>query len=199
MTADAYRILAAVTLGLGLSEAGAQPADPHAADKAAIVEAETALANSPGIAVPEKFYAPDAVVVDLLYPGYYRGRKAIHDGFAPQFDGIKGIKVQFRELNVVTDGELACAFSLQQAELDMKQGAPMEVSLMATDVWRKIGGHWLVVQQHLSYPADPKTGMSVTNGPFPAHDPIDWHAEAASGPRSTSTSRSRATPRPARR
>ncbi len=42
----------------------------------------------------------------------------------------------------------------------LEQGGRFDATLRVTDVFRKIDGKWLIVQEHLSAPVDPFTGKA---------------------------------------
>ena len=54
-------------------------------------------------------YADHAIAFDLVSPGIYQGRQGIYKGFAPLTDSIKSLKYVIPELNIVSDGTMACS------------------------------------------------------------------------------------------
>jgi ketosteroid isomerase-like protein len=134
-------------------------------DKALIVKLEHDLAEAQTVDQIMPFYAAadSTVVFDGFEPGVFRGPKAIAENFAAQLAGDKSVKIDFRELTVDVDGSLGTAFSIQHAVVTMKDDSQMEIAFRETDLLRKIGGRWRIVHQHISYPADPKTGKTILN------------------------------------
>jgi ketosteroid isomerase-like protein len=112
-----------------------------------------------------KFYRPadSTVVFDGFEPGIYRGPKAIADNFGAQLAADKSVKIDFRELTVDAEGSLGIAYSVQHAVVRMKDDSISQISFRETDVLHKIKGRWYIVHQHISYPADPKTGKTNFN------------------------------------
>ena len=102
----------------------------------------------------------DIVLFDMMGPPReYAGHKAIHD-HADEFSGWTNPKVDFVELKVISDGNLALARSVQHFAATTPDGKPFEVTFRATDVWRKRGGQWKLINSHASIPVDLKTGKA---------------------------------------
>lgn len=100
----------------------------------------------------------DIVLFDIMGPPReYAGPKAIHD-HADEFSGWTNLKVDFLELKVISDGNLALARSVQHASATMPDRKPFEMTFRATDVWRKRDGQWKLISVHVSVPVDLKTG-----------------------------------------
>ncbi len=167
------RMLASLTIALlalagpPLSAQSARSAKVNdTTDVAAVTKVENVLAQTSAIDDVLPFYAPDAVVIDGMYPGLYHGTREIRAGLAPQLAPIKSMKPEILEMNVLTDGQMACAISIQRVTITTTNGAIFHTSFRVQDVLRKIDGKWLIRQQHISYPLDPATGAAVMDGPL---------------------------------
>ena len=102
----------------------------------------------------------DIVLFDFMGPPReYAGPKAIHD-HADEFSGWTNLKVDFLELKVISDGNLALARSVQHVTATTPDGKPAHVTFRATDVWRKRDGQWKLISMHVSVPVDLKTGKA---------------------------------------
>jgi ketosteroid isomerase-like protein len=102
----------------------------------------------------------DIAVFDMMGPPReYAGHKAIHD-HVDEFSGWTNPKVDFLELKVISDGNLALARSVQHFTATTADGKPFEVTFRATDVWRKRDGQWKLINSHVSVPVDLKTGKA---------------------------------------
>ena len=102
----------------------------------------------------------DVVVFDVMGPPReFVGYKAVcnHVG---EFSGYKNVKSEFLELQVISDGKLALARSVQHYTAKDQNGKQGEVTYRQTDVWRKTNGQWKLIHQHVSYPIDVKTGKA---------------------------------------
>ncbi len=102
----------------------------------------------------------DVVVFDLMGPPReFVGQKAVHDHWA-DFAGYKDVKVDFLELQVISEGKLALARSVQHYTAKQPDGKLFEVTFRQTDIWRKTNGQWKLVHTHSSVPVDLKTGKA---------------------------------------
>ena len=72
------------------------------------------------------------------------------------------LKFDISDLSVTTDGKLAYSHSIQHVKWTGTDGSPMEMTVRVTDVYRKIDGKWLIVQEHVSVPMDYATGKGRT-------------------------------------
>ncbi len=131
------------------------------------------------------YYAPDAMVLDIYAPGIFKGRDQIRAGFEPQFAMIKDMKHKISDINVATNGNFACAAMQLHFDTVLKDGKSVSVSIRQLDAFKKVGGKWQIVQQHISLPVDAATGMGLMNAPVKVRGPIAWTANAMPGPAST--------------
>src|SRR6516165_543998 len=109
------------------------------------------------------FDEADIVVYDFSAPLEYSGAKAVRGDFDNFFNNAKNVKGEFVELQVVTDGKLGVARSIQHFTWTSKDGKPMEATLRVTDVLHKVGGKWKVFHSHVSVPVNPDTGKAEMN------------------------------------
>ncbi len=145
-----------------------------AADVKAITDVETALATQTDMNKLIGYYAPDAYVQDIIAPGLYHGRKQIHESFAKQFEAVKSMKGAIQDLNIVSDGKMACAAVRVSFDSEMKDGSKLAMSVRQLDVYKKIGTKWQIIMQQTSVPMDPATGMAVMNAQLPVRGPMKW-------------------------
>jgi ketosteroid isomerase-like protein len=111
-----------------------------------------------------KYYDPnDVVVYDFSGPLEYKGNAAVRGDFDNAFAGFTDAKGEFVELEVVTDGKLGIARSIQHFTFKDKTGKEQEATFRVTDVFHKVDGKWKAIQSHVSAPMDPKTGMTQMN------------------------------------
>jgi ketosteroid isomerase-like protein len=178
-------VLAAFCLACVLPAAAATAAgynDP--ADMKAITAIETALATQTDINRFIGDYAPNAVVADTFLPGIYHGRTQIYNDFVPQLQALipATLHATMPELNILSDGRIACAALEVHFSFRLKNGKPMAASLRQLDGYRKIAGKWQIFEQQISYPEDTKSGMAVMDGSLPAEGPMVWGAAPLPGP-----------------
>ncbi len=110
-----------------------------------------------------KFYvrSKTLVVFDVIPPREYVGWNAYKkdwEGFLGSFAGP--ITLEMKDLAVEADGNLAYSHSIQHVAGKDKHGKRIDFTTRVTDVYRKIGGKWLIVHEHASVPVDLETGRA---------------------------------------
>jgi ketosteroid isomerase-like protein len=105
----------------------------------------------------------DIVVYDIGPPLEFSGAKAVRGDLDNAFANFIDAKGEFIELNVITDGKLGIARSIQHFTWKTKDGKPMEGTFRVTDVLHKVGGQWKIIHTHVSVPVNPNTGKAEMN------------------------------------
>ncbi len=103
------------------------------------------------------------VLYDFVPPLQYKGAHAVREHFDSVFNNLTDLKGEFVELEVVTDGKLGVARSIQHFTWKDKDGKPGEGTWRVTDVFHKVGGKWKAIHAHTSVPVDPATGQGQMN------------------------------------
>jgi len=105
-------------------------------------------------------YAPEGLFVfDLVPPRQYVGQAAYKKDWENVFAGAVGpVKFSVSDLAVTAVGTVAYGHSIQTIGWTGKNGKAMGAVVRVTDVYRKMGGKWLIVQEHVSVPVDLDTG-----------------------------------------
>ncbi len=154
------------------------------ADVAAITALEMANASSTNMAQTAKTYMPGAVVYDLKFPnGTYHGRAEIAAGFGEKVLGLKSLTASVPDLNIITDGTMACAALQVHLDVTTLGGRNVALSLRQMDVLRKIHGQWLIEYGHISFPAYPTGGMADMDYSITKASPFGWSGAPFPGPR----------------
>jgi ketosteroid isomerase-like protein len=161
--------------------AGAAPLN-NAADVKSITAIEQELARQPSMKNLIQYYADDALVLDAYAPGYYRGKKQIYAGFEQQFEQAQGFTGEIADMNIISHGDLACAALQLHFHFKLKTGQEGNLTFRQLDAFKKSGGKWLIVQQHISQPMDPKTGLGIADARMPARGRLAWNAGTFAGP-----------------
>ena len=123
-----------------------------------------AAANAKDLDAIMKAYVPgnDLFVFDVGAPRQHVGwddyKKDWHD-FLAMLPGP--IKFTVSDLSVTTDGKIAYGHNIQHLTGTMTDGSPADMTVRVTDVYRKIDGKWLIVQEHVSVPIDFSAGKPV--------------------------------------
>lgn len=97
-------------------------------------------------------------VFDVAVPRQYVGAPAYRkdwSDFLATFDGP--VKMELTDLDVSGDGTIAYGHSAQHVVGKDTKGQPVEFVVRVSDVYRKIKGQWLIVQEHVSVPIDMST------------------------------------------
>ena len=68
------------------------------------------------------------------------------------------MKFSVSDLSVTVVGPVAYGHSIQTISWTGKNGKATSAVVRVTDVYRKIGDKWLIVQEHVSVPVDLDTG-----------------------------------------
>ncbi|MDE2563134.1 MAG: nuclear transport factor 2 family protein [Sphingomonadales bacterium] len=183
-------VLAAASATTALAKPARDPVFNAKADVDAVRQVEEILATEIDIDKVMPLYSDGAVVLDLFSPGVYRGKDEIRAGFAPQLAAIRSMKKTTPEMTIATDGRFACAASQIAYQTVMKDGTEISMNVRVLDALEKVGGTWLVVQQHLSFPVDPNTLMALTTAPIEPRS-LTW-SEHPLAPVSTTPAKARA-------
>lgn len=158
---------AAIVVASIVGLAGPARASDYSKDKAAILRIEHNIAAAQTSAELVKYLAPDFVFDDFS-PGEVRGIAAVSADLAKQFSVAEDIKDEILELSADADHHLGYAYSIQHMSFtDKPSHARIDIVFRQTDLYRKSGNNWQMVYQHLSLPADFKTGKFVTNATPP--------------------------------
>jgi ketosteroid isomerase-like protein len=94
---------------------------------------------------------------------------------------IKSIKAKMREINVAGDAKFACAMMQIHFDATTKNNATFAIDLRQLDAFEKIGGHWRIIQEHISVPVT-QTGTPIFVNPTAATGPLAWSAPSELGP-----------------
>jgi ketosteroid isomerase-like protein len=141
----------------GAKPAAAKPAGPS--DQAQIKALEKGFGAAFGAKDVSKimsYYAHDGLFVfDVTPPREHVGwedYKKDWDGFLGSISGP--VDFDLSELSVTVVGTVAYGHSIQSIQTTAKDGSKTELVVRVTDVYRKVGGHWKIVQEHVSIPVD---------------------------------------------
>lgn len=108
-------------------------------------------------------HSRNLLIFDVVPRREYLGWDAYRRDWQDFFASIGPVTLfDVKDLTVNVDGSLAYSYSFQHYLAKTEAGGSRDVTVRVTDVYRKSGGQWLIVQEHVSVPVDPKTG----NGDF---------------------------------
>ena len=154
------------TMALAFATACFSPSVATAApdDEAAIRALEDRFAaafNAGDVNAIMKSYVPDQslVVFDLVPPRQYVGADAYRKDWVELLGMFKGPpKFDITDLAITVEGNLGFSHSIQHVSGTDTKGQPIDLTVRVTDGYRKIGGDWLIVLEHVSVPVDLATG-----------------------------------------
>ncbi len=110
-----------------------------------------------------RVYVPDEnlFVFEAVPPRQFVGAKAYRrhvEGFATSFPGP--ITYEVTDVAVARQGAIAWGHSIQHLTGTDREGHRVDMTFRVTDVYRRVRGHWLIVQEHASFPVDPISGRA---------------------------------------
>jgi uncharacterized protein (TIGR02246 family) len=155
------RILSALSVAI-LVSANAAAADQPAADtdKAAIQALEETYNEgftSKDVDKLMSVYAPgkQLFVFDVVPPREYKSWEAYKKDFEELFSAFPGpVKNTISEQTVHVVGSVAYGHNIQTSEFTGKDGTKVKIVDRTTDIYRKMNGKWLIVEEHNSVPVD---------------------------------------------
>jgi ketosteroid isomerase-like protein len=165
------RLLCGSIAALAVSSGVARPlhaAEPTAAgnDKAAIEALEKsfeAAFRSKDVDAVMKVYEPGAhlFVFDVTPPRQHVGWEDYKKDWQALFATIPGpVSFTITDLDITAVGSVAYGHSIQSLQYTGKDGARVSLTVRVSDVYRRIRGQWLIVQEHVSVPVDLATGKA---------------------------------------
>jgi ketosteroid isomerase-like protein len=102
---------------------------------------------------------PNLFVFDVVPPRAYVGWDAYRKDWQDFLGTFKGpIKATISDLDIFAEGDMGYSHRIQHVSGTDTKGKAMEFAVRVTDVYRKIGGSWLIVHEHVSVPVDFDTG-----------------------------------------
>jgi PhnB protein len=104
-------------------------------------------------------YAPDVFVFDAVPPRQYVGWEAYKQDFASLFAMFPGgAATTMSDISLTVAGAVAYGHNIQSTDFVAKDGQHQHLVVRVSDVFRKAGGQWKIVQEHVSFPVDLATG-----------------------------------------
>lgn len=154
-------------MGIAVVAAPARAAGTAASrDKAAIeaLEARFAAAfNARDVDAIMRVYepGPGLFVFDVTPPRQYVGAAAYRADWVDTFKATPAVfHFSISDLAVTVVGPVAYGHSIQTDAFTRTNGSKGGFVVRVTDVYRKIHGKWLIVEEHVSVPVDLNTGKA---------------------------------------
>jgi ketosteroid isomerase-like protein len=137
-----------------------------ASDKAeieALITAYSDAFNSRNIDGIMSCYAPGKglFVFDAVPPREYPSWDAYKRDWETLLSTYRGpTKVTVSDLEITVVGTVAYGHDIQSSTFTRKDGTSLNAVVRVTDVFRKIRGKWVIVQEHASFPVDLETAKA---------------------------------------
>jgi ketosteroid isomerase-like protein len=143
-----------------LSAQAATAADDKAAIKT-LYSAFNHAFNKKDVNAIMAVYAPDVFAFDAIPPREYPTWAAYKKDWEGLFSTFPGpVTNSISELHITVVDSVAYTRCIDDAMFTGKDGTKTHLVVRVTDVLRKSNGKWLIVQEHVSFPADPITGKA---------------------------------------
>ena len=108
--------------------------------------------------------ASDLVVFDMIPPLEKKGTEALRHSWAIAMGSLEGpIEYEIDHLDIAIGGDIALSRSLAHYGGTTKDGRRILNHLRSTLGFRKIGGQWKLIHQHVSVPFDMSNGQALLN------------------------------------
>ncbi|HUO11981.1 MAG TPA: nuclear transport factor 2 family protein [Caulobacteraceae bacterium] len=149
----------------GALMAGAVQAQPGA-DKAqlrALEDRYVKAFSAEDVAGVMANYAPGdgLFVFDAVPPREYAGWDAYKKDWEDLFALFPGkAPTTMSDLSLTVVGPVAYGHNIQSTDFAGKDGAKVHLVVRVTDVFRKMGGRWKIVQEHVSFPVNLPSGQA---------------------------------------
>ncbi|MGH6993877.1 MAG: YybH family protein [Caulobacteraceae bacterium] len=105
-------------------------------------------------------YAPDVFVFDAIPPRQYVGAAAYRKDWQGLFAALPHQTTKVEDLKISVVGPVAWSHETVSTDATAKDGSHRTLAVRQTDVYRKLGGRWRIVQEHVSFPVDIDTGKA---------------------------------------
>jgi ketosteroid isomerase-like protein len=94
-------------------------------------------------------------VFDVAPPRQHEGWQAYKKDWQDLFAAFPGpTAFSITDLSITVVGSVAYSHSIQASKFTGKDGSKVRLVVRVTDVYRKLKGQWLIVQEHVSVPVD---------------------------------------------
>jgi ketosteroid isomerase-like protein len=108
------------------------------------------------------FFSSDIVYYDVVPPLQFVGSAALRKRFLEWFDGFEGpIEMEMRDVKILAGEDFAVACRLSRSKGTLKNGQQVGRWVRATSCCQWSDRRWLVTHEHISWPADPRSGMAA--------------------------------------
>jgi ketosteroid isomerase-like protein len=120
-----------------------------------------AAVNAGDVDAIMKNYAPGKglVVFDVVPRKEYLGADAYRKAWQEFFSRMGRPVLTIMDLRITVDGSVGFSHSFMNTKSTDTDGNPVDRTVRVSAGYRKIGGQWLIVHEHISLPVDLATGQ----------------------------------------
>ena len=117
-------------------------------------------------------YAPgkELFVFDMTPPRRHVGFDDYKKDWEDLFAAFSGPvdEYELTDLDITASGNLAYGHNIQRAAFTAKDGSKFDLTVRVTDVYHRMNGKWLIIQEHVSLPVDLASGKpDLSSKPYP--------------------------------
>jgi ketosteroid isomerase-like protein len=105
-------------------------------------------------------HSNELFVFDVGLPRQHSGWEAYRKDWEDFFAIAKDPKLDIQDLSVTVEGGMAYSHMIQHVIWTNPDGSKTELKASVSDVYRRIDGKWLIVQEHLSVPIHLNSGRA---------------------------------------
>ena len=112
-------------------------------------------------------YAPgdQLFVFDAVPPREYTSWEAYKKDWQELLGAFPGpVTYSVSEQSITVAGAVAYGHNIQTGQWTRKDGSKLDAVVRVTDVYRKIGGKWLIVHEHVSFPSSTQPRFLTVEG-----------------------------------
>ena len=140
----------------------AKPAPSDRAQIQALEKGFSAALSAKNVNGIMSYYTHDGLFVfDVAPPRQHVGWADYRKDWQDFIGEVPGpMTFTLSDLAITVVGPVAWSHSIQGLRYAAKDGSKKEIVVRVTDVYRKLAGKWLIVQEHVSVPVDVDTGKA---------------------------------------
>jgi uncharacterized protein (TIGR02246 family) len=141
-----------------------EPIKTAESDIRALIERFVRSIRAKDVSGVMSIFAPEVISFDLGGPLQHGGGEVFKKHWQQLFDAYEGaVDYEVRDLQIAATEDLAFSHSLNRTAGTLKSGSTSERWLRWTACYRKREGKWLIMHEHVSVPADLKSGKAMVD------------------------------------
>ena len=107
-------------------------------------------------------FSTEMVSFDIIPPLQYVGSDAYRKVWQETFELFQDlIEIEIRDLHIIADEDVAFSYCFLRLSATMVNGHKIDYWERLTCCFQRINNKWLIVHEHVSLPADLKSGKAI--------------------------------------